>query len=368
MAELLTALGVMSGTSMDGVDIALLSTDGEEAAERGPFFSQPYPAATRARIADGLLAARDIKERTERPASLASLEAELTTIHGEAILAYLSRMGIAPGSVDVIGYHGHTVLHRPEQRLTVQLGDGAMLARITGRAVVNDLRAADVLAGGEGAPLAPVYHRVLAARAPERPVAFVNIGGVANVTWVGRDGSLLAFDSGPGNALMDDWALRHTGQPVDVDGALARSGTADEVVLRNYLLSGFLERPAPKSLDRGDFTLEPVEHLPPANGAATLARLTAATVARAASWFPEQPTWWIVCGGGRRNRFLMELLAWHLTAPVAPAEALGLDGDAIEAEAWAYLAVRSLKGLPITFPTTTRAPQPMTGGVLHRVS
>ena len=149
MAELLTALGVMSGTSMDGVDIALLTTDGEETAERGPFFSQPYPAAIRARIADALNEAREIKERTERPASLATLEGELTAIHGEAIRNYLSRMGIEPSSIDVIGYHGHTVLHRPEQRLTVQLGDGAMLARLTGRAVVNDLRAADVQAGGE---------------------------------------------------------------------------------------------------------------------------------------------------------------------------------------------------------------------------
>src|SRR5262245_8815856 len=368
MAELLTALGVMSGTSMDGVDIALLTTDGEETSERGPFFSQPYPSATRARIADALLEARAIKERTERPASLATLEGELTAIHGEAILNYLARMGIGASSIDVIGYHGHTVLHRPEHRLTVQLGDGAVLARITGRAVVNDLRAADVEAGGEGAPLVPVYHRVLAARAPERPVAFINIGGVANVTWVGRGGALFAFDCGPGNALIDDWAMRHTGQPVDVDGALARAGTADEAVLRSYLLSGFLERPAPKSLDRGDFTLDPVEHLSAADGAAPLARLTAATIARAAAWFPEQPTWWIICGGGRRNRFLMELLAWHITAPVAPAEALGLDGDAIEAEAWAYLAVRSLKGLPITFPSTTRAPQPMTGGVQHRPS
>lgn len=368
MAELLTALGVMSGTSMDGVDIAMLSTDGEERAERGLFFSQPYPAATRARIAEGLAKARAITERRERPAQLAALENELTAIHGEAVLAYLSRMGLEGSSIDVIGYHGHTVLHRPEQRLTVQLGDGAMLARMTGRPVVNDLRAADVLAGGEGAPLVPVYHRMLAGRAPDRPVAFVNIGGVANVTWVGRDGALIAFDCGPGNALMDDWAMRHSGQPVDVDGALARSGTADEAVLRTYLLSGFLERPAPKSLDRGDFTLQPVEHLSAADGAATLARLTAATIARAAAWFPEQPTWWIVAGGGRRNRFLMELLAWHLTAPVAPAEALGLDGDAIEAEAWAYLAVRSLRGLPITFPTTTRVSEPMTGGVLHKPS
>jgi anhydro-N-acetylmuramic acid kinase len=366
MAELLKALGVMSGTSMDGVDIAMLGTDGEATAERGAFASEPYPAALRARIAEGLDAARAITERSQRPAVLAALETELTDFHGKAILGYLGRTGIEAAAIDVIGYHGHTVLHRPEQGLTVQLGDGAMLARMTGRPVVNDLRAADMRAGGEGAPLVPVYHRMLAGRAPDRPVAFINIGGVANVTWVGRDGALLAFDCGPGNALMDDWALRHTGQPVDVDGALARSGKADEAVLRTYLLNGFLERPAPKSLDRGDFTLTPVEQLSAADGAATLARLTAATIARAAAWFPEQPTWWIVGGGGRRNRFLMELLAWHLTAPVAPAEALGLDGDAIEAEAWAYLAVRSLKGLPITFPTTTRVSRPTTGGVLHQ--
>ena len=237
MAELLKALGVMSGTSMDGVDIAMLGTDGEATAERGPFSNEPYPAALRARIAAGLAAARAITERSQRPASLAALETELTEFHGQAILGYLGRTGIEASSVDVIGYHGHTVLHRPEQQLTVQLGDGAMLARMTGRPVVNDLRAADMLAGGEGAPLVPVYHRMLAGRAPDRPVAFINIGGVANVTWVGRDGALLAFDCGPGNALMDDWALRHTGQPVDVDGALARSGKADETVLRTYLLN-----------------------------------------------------------------------------------------------------------------------------------
>ena len=279
----------------------------------------------------------------------------------------MKEQGLAARDIDLVGYHGHTVLHRPENQLTVQLGDGGLLARNIGVPVINDLRAADVAAGGQGAPLAPAYHRVLAARAPDRPVIFLNIGGVANVTWIGRDGAMLAFDCGPGNALMDDWALRHTGHPVDVDGALARSGTVDEAVLRNCLMNGFLDQPAPKSLDRGDFTLAPVEHLSPADGAATLARLTAAAIARAAAWFPEQPTWWIVCGGGRRNRFLMELLAWHLTAPVAPAEALGLDGDAIEAEAWAYLAVRSFKGLPITFPSTTRVAEPLTGGVLHPI-
>jgi anhydro-N-acetylmuramic acid kinase len=227
------------------------------------------------------------------------------------------------------------------------------------------LRAADVAAGGQGAPLAPVYHRALAMRLPQRPVAFVNIGGVANVTWIGRDGELLAFDTGPGNALMDDWTTRHTGQACDENGALARSGEPDEEVLRRYLAHPYFARAVPKSLDRGDFTLDLLNGMEPAAGAATLARLTAGAIARSQAWFTEPAALWVICGGGRRNRFLMELLAWHLDSPVVPAEAVGADGDSVEAEAWAYLAVRSLRRQPITFPMTTGAPEPLTGGVRH---
>ena len=236
-------------------------------------------------------------------------------------------MGIEPSPIDVIGYHGHTVLHRPEQRLTVQLGDGAMLARLTGRAVVNDLRAADVQAGGEGAARPGVS--LGPGCAGSRTAGGVRQYRRRRQCHLGRPRrALLAFDCGPGNALMDDWAMRHTGQPVDIDGALARSGTPDEAVLRTFMaLSGWRRNRSIKAIS--PWSRWSTCHR--ADGAATLARLTAATIARAASWFPEQPTWWIVCGGGRRNRFLMELLAWHLTAPVAPAEALGLDGDAIEA-------------------------------------
>lgn len=366
MAKLLTAIGLMSGTSMDGIDVALVRTDGDRSLERGPARSYPYDEDMRARLKVALEEAAGLEERKARPGTLGAVEKEITERHAAAVASFLQDTGTSRGSVDVVGFHGQTVLHRPQAGLTVQLGDAALLARLTGCEVVSDLRAADVAAGGQGAPLAPVYHRALALNLPQRPVVFVNIGGVANVTWIGGDGEILAFDTGPGNALMDDWAMRHTGQPCDENGALARSGVADDAVLRRYLAQPYFFEPVPKSLDRGSFTLEFVDGLDAATGAATLARLTADAIACARAWFKAPATLWVICGGGRRNRFLMELLAWHLDAPVVPAEAIGVDGDSLEAEAWGYLAVRSLKRQPITFPTTTGAPKPMTGGVRHK--
>lgn len=366
MAKLFTAIGLMSGTSLDGIDVALLRTDGERTVKRGGARSFPYDEEMRNRLRTALAEAAAINNRNVRLGSLAEVERAITERHAEAVRLFLGEMGSVNHTPYVIGFHGQTVLHRPEAGLTVQLGDGALLARLTHCQVVCDLRAADVAAGGQGAPLVPVYHRALALRLPQRPVAFVNIGGVANVTWIGEDGELLAFDTGPGNALMDDWVLKHTGRACDEDGALARSGRPDDRALRTYLSQPYFTEPVPKSLDRGAFTLEPLHGLDAATGAATLASFTAAAIARSVGWFKAPPTLWVVCGGGRRNRYLMELLAWHLDGPVVPAEAMGLDGDAIEAEAWAYLAVRSLKRLPITFPSTTGVPKPLTGGVLHK--
>lgn len=378
MGKLVRALGLMSGTSMDGIDVALLKTDGEDQVVRGPQATHSYPPEFRERLLAAIDEARGLMDRAARPGCLADVERELTERHAEAVGAFLKKHGLAANELDVIGFHGQTVLHRPALHavtgsdapvappMTVQIGNGELLARLSGINVVYDLRAADFAAGGQGAPLAPAYHRALAARLPQRPVAFLNVGGVANVTWIGKDGRLIAFDTGPGNALLDDWALQTTGRPCDLDGTLARSGAADSDVLHQYLMHPHFDRAVPKSLDRNDFSLDPVQGLTPADGAATLAALTAASVARSVSWFPDAPALWLVTGGGRRNRFLMELLAWHLEAPVAPVEAVDLDGDSMEAEAWAYLAVRSLKGLPITYPGTTGVPQPMTGGVLAR--
>ena len=378
MGKLLRALGLMSGTSMDGIDVALIETDGEHEVVRGPHATYGYPPEFRERLREATNDAHALTDRRARPGRLGEVERELTERHAEAVAAFLTDTAISSTEIDVIGFHGQTVLHRPASRatsfgngtdsqlppITVQLGDGELLAKLTGIDVVYDLRAADVEAGGQGAPLVPVYHSALAAKLPQRPLAFLNIGGVANVTWIGGDGRLIAFDTGPGNALLDDWVLRHTARPYDANGNLARSGKVHEDVLQQYLMHPHFEQPVPKSLDRNDFTLDLVEGLSPADGAATLAQLTAAAVARSLSWLPEPPVLWLVTGGGRRNKHIMELLAWHLEAPVAPVEAVQLDGDSMEAEAWAYLAVRSLKGLPITYPGTTGVPKPLTGGIV----
>jgi anhydro-N-acetylmuramic acid kinase len=380
MSKLLRAVGLMSGTSMDGIDVALIETDGEKTVVRGASATFAYDAAFRARLAAAIEDARGMTDRTARPGCLAEVERELTQRHAVAVEQFLAQQRIEPANLDVIGFHGQTVLHvagtrsfasSPDSQvatvtptLTVQIGDGAELARRTGVDVVYDLRAADVAAGGQGAPLVPVYHRAMAARLPERPAAVVNIGGVANVTWIGRDGTLIAFDTGPGNALLDDWMLRHTASAVDAEGATAATGTVDEGALTALLMHPYFGQVPPKSLDRNAFAVDSVLRLSVADGAATLTAFTASSLARARAHFPEQPQLWVICGGGRRNRTLMAMIAAEVESAVVPAEAAGFDGDAVEAEAWAYMAVRSLKGLPITFPGTTGVAVPQCGGLL----
>jgi anhydro-N-acetylmuramic acid kinase len=356
----LLALGLMSGTSCDGVDAALVETDGRAAIACGSWLSEPYDAAFHDRLRSVLGGRGDI----------AAVERELTEKHAHAVRDLLARQNIAPSNVDVVGFHGQTILHEPERGRTWQIGDGALLAGLTGIDVVNDFRSADVAAGGQGAPFVPLFHAALAASLP-RPLAVLNIGGVANVTWIGEegvDGELIAFDTGPGNAMLNDWALRHTGRPVDIGGALAGSGRVDAGALSALLTNPYFERPAPKSLDRDAFGAAPLERLSAADGAATLVAFTAAAVAKAQTLFPRPVNRWLVAGGGRHNPAIMAALTQRLSAPVAPVEAVGWDGDALEAQAFAYLAVRSLRGLPLSLPTTTGVSRPLTGGRLHRAS
>jgi anhydro-N-acetylmuramic acid kinase len=361
--EIWRALGLMSGTSLDGIDVAVIDTDGERVFNRSFAATYPYSDAFRDKLREGLQEAVALRDRAARPGKLALLEQYLTELHAEAVSHYLADHEIAPDSIDVIGFHGQTVLHRPEERLTVQLGDGPLLAKRVGRPVVYDLRAADVAAGGQGAPLASAYHRALAADVAERPIVVLNLGGVANVTWIGPDGMLLAFDTGPASAMIDDWVQAKTGKPFDEDGALAAAGLVHDEIVAGWLAHPFFALPPPKSLDRNAFDLALVAGLSPEDGAATLTAFSAAAVAAALKHFPEQPKVWIASGGGRRNATLMRMISERVGAPVRPAEAFEIDGDAVEAEAWAFLAVRSRLGLPITFPGTTGVSKPLTGGV-----
>ena len=369
------ALGLMSGTSLDGVDVAILHTDGERVGRFGPWRTQPYDDAMRARLRDGLGLAGRLGAAARHAPEILDLARDLTRLHGQAVQALLRQAGITPEQVVVAGFHGQTVLHRPEQRLTLQIGDGAALADQLGIDVVYDFRSADVAAGGQGAPLAPLYHLGLArglkqaSGAGGGPVAVLNIGGIANITWIDarRDpagGGILAFDTGPGNCLIDDWCLRKTGLPMDMGGALAARGRADAAVLQALMRSADVHAPPPKSFDRLGFDPAPVEKLTAEDGAATLTAFTAATIAAARMHLPAAPSCWVICGGGRHNPVLLEMLAQQLGVLVLTAEQAGWRGDAIEAEAFAFLAVRSLRGLPLSLPATTGAPRPLTGGVL----
>jgi anhydro-N-acetylmuramic acid kinase len=351
----LRALGMMSGTSLDGVDAALLITDGRAVQETGPWLTRPYDTATRDAIRATLGGGGDV----------ARAERALTLAHAEVVESLLAEAGLSPADIDVVGFHGQTIEHAPAERRTRQIGDGALLARTVGIDVLCDFRSADVAAGGEGAPLAPLYHAALAAQL-ERPVAVLNLGGVANVTWIG-DGDPIAFDTGPASALIDDWVRRHTGAAMDTDGALAAAGVVNRAALDALRADPFFARPPPKSLDRDHFAAVAetnLNGLSLADGAATLVAFTAATVAACRRHLPAPPRRWLVSGGGRHNPVLMEALARALEAPVAPVEAVGWSGDALEAQAFAFLAVRGLRGLPLSLPTTTGVPRPLTGGRL----
>lgn len=358
------ALGLMSGTSLDGIDVAVIETDGERVLRRSFPATYPYSDAVRDKVRASLEDAAEIRDRAARPGRLALLEQYLTELNAEAAQLYLADHQIEPSSIDVVGYHGQTVLHRPQAGLTVQLGDGDLLARRLGVPVIYDLRAADMAAGGEGAPLAPAYHLAMTADITERPLAVLNLGGVANVTWIGRDGTLIAFDTGPASAMIDDWVSTKLGQAYDAGGKLAAAGTVHEDIVAGWLADPYFAKAPPKSLDRNAFSLDPVAHLPGLDGAATLTAFSAEAIAAGVRHLPEPPQLWVVCGGGRRNDTLMREIAGRVGAPVRPAEVFDLDGDGIEAEAWAFLAVRSRLGLPITYPGTTGVAQPMTGGVL----
>ncbi|MBX4867867.1 anhydro-N-acetylmuramic acid kinase [Rhizobium bangladeshense] len=362
-----TAIGLMSGTSMDGIDVALIRTDGRGFIERGPFLGVPYDAEFRGRLKRALELARPLRDRNERPAELREIELELTLRHATAVMAFLESFGLAASAVDVLGFHGQTVLHRPDEGLTIQIGDGRELARRTGLSVVYDMRANDMVNGGEGAPLVPAYHAALAAKFQQagEAVCFVNIGGISNLTYIGADGRIAAFDSGPGNTLIDQWVEMQTGRTYDPGGEIGGRGKVVHSLAERYLDSPFFRGNIRRSLDRGDFAPLRPDEASLEDGARTLAHVAAASIVKSAGFLPERPSTYVVCGGGRLNGTLMaELSAMAEGSRVLSAEAAGFDGDAMEAEAWAYLAVRSLEGLPLTFPGTTGVAAPVSGGVL----
>ena len=365
----LTSLGLMSGTSMDGIDGAILVSDGESLQRFGPVHYRPYSEQEQALLRKAVQEAISLKDRTARPEALRKAEQMLTDAHCEVIAVLLEKARAESLAIESIGFHGQTVVHKPEDRLTIQIGAAQKIADRFHIPVVADFRAADVSAGGEGAPLVPIMHLALAklAKLP-LPVAIVNIGGVANVTIIDSNETLTAFDTGPGNALINDFIQKRCEASMDQDGKIALSGRANEKVLEKLLNDSYFLRLPPKSLDRNHFkyVLEFIEGMSTEDGAATLTAFTAASLAFSLQRTEKKLQKVIIAGGGARNPTLMAELKRRTNLDIVTADILGWDIDFIEAQAFAFLAVRSLRGLPLTFPGTTGVKKPMTGGVVFQ--
>ena len=358
------AIGLMSGTSLDGIDAALIETDGEGHVRPIAFRGEPFSDAARAELAEATQTALTY-DRPRASPPLVSAGDLITRTHVLAVHKLLAHAGVEASDVGVIGFHGQTVAHRPDRGWTWQIGDGLGVAEATGITCVSDFRSADVAAGGQGAPLLPVYHAALAAKL-ERPLAVLNLGGVANLTFIGAAAEFVGFDTGPANGLIDSWVEAETGARFDAEGALAAAGRIDEAVLTAMLDHPWFDSPPPKSLDRNDFTIQPARGLSAADGAATLTAFTAATVAWALEHLPEKPRRLVVAGGGRHNPTMLAMIAERTGLTPESSDSLRWNGDAMEAEGFAYMAVRTLRNLPISFPGTTGVPVPMAGGVIHR--
>jgi anhydro-N-acetylmuramic acid kinase len=368
------AVGLMTGTVLDGdIDVALIRTDGEQVVEFGPYALVPYPDEINAALEQCLEQALDWGFEGPDPAVFAPAEEALTRAQSDAVRGLVESAGLRLDQIAAVGFHGQTVLHRAPSAgrpgATRQLGDGALMAAILGTDVVFDFRSADMAAGGQGAPLSAAYHAALLAGidAPES-TAVLNLGGVANVSWCGANGEIVAFDTGPANAPINDFIKSRGLGAMDVDGALARKGKVDEARLAKRLELPYLSQRWPKSLDRFDFGFDWVDGLSVEDGAATLTAFSAAAVGKGLNILPRRPSKLIVCGGGRRNPALMAELGRRAGVEAVLAEDAGWRGDAIEAECFAFLAVRALRGLPLSFPTTTGVPEPLQGGRIARAN
>jgi anhydro-N-acetylmuramic acid kinase len=352
----------MSGTSLDGIDIAYIETDGQDLIKRFNGATKPYTNSFR----DRLTACLGAEHLTD---DIASVETDLTKFHAQFFWEFLDQFDIPHSDIDCIGFHGQSLTHKPEKRMTWQIGDGKLLSDLTRKDVVHNFRVADVAAGGQGAPLLPLYHRAcIRSFAPHLDhTAIINIGGVSNISLIGAgdENNILAFDCGAGNALMDDWMYRHTRQTYDKDGETARSGKICTDLVAHWMNAAYFERIPPKSLDRNPWITTGLEDLSVADGMATLLDFTVQAIKKAIQFSDKKPDALYITGGGRRNLYLMERLQEITQCQVEPVELLGLDGDTMEAEGFAYLAVRSLYDLPLSMPKTTGVPAPQRGGVHH---
>ena len=367
MKKLITAVGLMSGTSCDGIDASIIKSNGEDSLNLIGDYFFPYEKKIRFKI-------RELKEKIEKVSDLETnrneildLEKEITLSHFETTKILFEKLKIKKSEIDLIGLHGHTIFHSFYDKKTMQLGDGKTLAKLTGLNVIYDFRKNDLKNGGQGAPLVPIFHSLLQKKLQiESPVVFVNIGGISNLTYLDKNEEIKSFDSGPGNFLIDKLLQLKSNDKIQFDenGKIAFKGKVDKIILDSYLSDPYYDSLPPKSLDVNDFNLSPIRSLSTENSIATLSELSVITIVNSLNFFPKKPKKIILCGGGRKNKYFYERIKKKSDISIINIDEYKIDGDFIESQAFAYLAIRSFLKKPITFNETTGVSKPTIGGKL----
>ena len=365
MKNLITSIGLMSGSSCDGIDASIIKSDGEnELYFKGNHFL-PYEDRTRSKI-------RNLKEQINlildlktKKTEIDILEREITTLHGKIVNSIIEKFELNKSEIDLIGFHGHTIFHSFKEKKTKQIGDGRLLSQLTGLNVVYNFREYDIRNGGQGAPLAPVFHKLLQKKLKlKMPLFFLNIGGISNLTYLGKDREIASFDTGPGNFLIDRILQLKTNNKIqfDKDGTIAFNGNVKKNILDSFLNDPYYESSPPKSLDVNDFSFSALKNLSLEDSVATLSELTSVTIVNALNFFNPKPKEIILCRGGRKNKYIFERVKKLSNISTNNIDDYKLNGDFIESQAFAYLAIRSFLKKPISFPDTTGISKPSTGG------
>ncbi len=377
MGKIYTALGLMSGTSLDGVDVSIIESDG--GGEYSPIFNKYFEYDSKIiekilKIREKISISEDLKSYIEE---INTLEKEITLFQAEAVIETFK---VSNADIDLIGFHGQTIFHNPEKKISKQLGDGKLLSQLTKKKVIYNFRQSDIDNGGQGAPLTPIFHNVLANKIDKKfnlgfPINILNIGGISNITTtveennLGNNDKIYAYDIGPGNCLIDEWIRKNSNNKYDKDGLTARSGKIDQLILNQATENFSLNSNYKKSLDIKDFDIFFAKGLSLQDGAATITEFSAKLIADGLKYVDEATDIsnykWLVCGGGRKNKYLLECIKKNYNnLQLDPIEKYEMNGDFIESQAFAYLAIRSLEGMHISFPSTTRCKHPLSGGVI----
>ena len=365
MSKYLYSLGLMSGTSVDGVDASIIKSDGEQFLEIIDDIYVKYDDHFKVKLKKIIDSCYSKDEFNNLSNSIKDIEKEITLFHDQACKLIIKKNRNI--KIDIIGFHGQTILHKPQEGYSIQIGDSQLLSKLTNTTVVSNFRENDILNGGQGAPLSPLYHHLILSKIKSNlPSAVVNIGGISNITYVENENKIKSFDTGPGNYLIDKWVKMNSKMEFDDKGQLAKSGKSNEIILEKFLSNQYYKKKLPKSLDVKDFNLNDLSKSSLEDGCATLSMLTVKSICMAINSFSITPNKILFSGGGRKNDFIITNIKKIIKESIHLIDEFNFDGDFIESQAFAYLAIRSYLKKFITFPTTTGAKKPSLGGTIFK--